>query len=698
MALVSLATSALTSVLTSALTLLLTLTLTWSSSSLAAPSVAAAKEPLLSADAEVVPPQTLLFHNARLALREGRPVDVLRLWLLRNALESQGEVPTNDDDFRSVVWAALGETGFCQDGFIEDDAHRRRRDGAFVDVGAGLWPLAMHNWLIKNRRRQPSPGDDTWSSFRGGVQQRPVSLYDVLSFEELRTVRFSRAFCLAPWVQQPRLLIEQGGIQWVDMDDRLSVALMMREMIKAAERTLSPELVTGRALLETRRFDLDVAITRLQASKAKQETGLMDQALREAGVSPGGRWELKQREQESFGRSPEAILWRNALLWPAEEWLSLSLDRRLALFDDADRGLQGYTNLAARHRLVGDVADALLKRRDGLGLTRWLGFVSEPDLPAAVDNPEARRLEAELLRATFTEGLRGEQMLALDPGTGFRERSAISLRRGVKRVGDGDLLGALQSFAFALAHADESSDADTIHRLSRRWLAFVLSQYATTDDVVAIVERFVPVADYGVVVESLLWRAAFHQDQRSFDLVCDSAERRKAGSVRRQCVRLTPLVEGDPGRLWTSLLEVSGEAGTLRFGSRLVDELATEPIDVRYNQRQTLEGLLVVLDNAEARGATSVQKRARVLRLTTQALLDGLNVYDESVRGRVDAAAPDAAAYAGSVRLAPADHLPWPFPRPQVTPPSPFAPIRLRPVERARGQTRLSGWRLEDDR
>jgi len=654
-----------------------------------APAVSSSSSSPPSSVTASTSPQELVWLNARLAMREGRSADVLKLWLLRNALVDQGHAPRHDVDFRSVVWAALGEGGYCPDGFIDDED------------GAGLWPLSVHNWLVKNQRRQPPSAANPWTAFSGGLQGRPVSLFDVLDAEELKQVRFARGACLVHRLIQPQVLATGAAVQWVDMDDRLSVGLLLRDAIRIAETTLDPDLVEGRAVLTTRLFDLDVALTRLQAAKAKRETSLLEQALREAGVTPGGRLELAKKREQAFGRSAAAALWRTAMAWPAGEWLALREDRRLSLFADADLGLKDVVDPAARDRLVVDVVDLLLDRRDGDALARWLGFASTPPrrttLEDQADAPQMPTVDERTrrLREAIVLGERGERLLALDEATGFRDRSVVALHRGVHFLGAGDTISALRSFAFALAHAESSSDPETVHRLSRRWLAFVLSQYATTAEVIAVVERFVPVTDWGVVVDSLVWRAAFHQDPASFTLVCDAAARQKAGSVRRTCEQLSPLVQGTPGVMWQRVGE-SGDGGLVRFAERLVDELSTEPLDVRHNQQQTLQGTIAALDDVAARSGAASTKRLDVVRRRAQALLDGIAAFDDSVRGRSERAAPDAEAYAGSVRLAPADPLPWPFVRPEPTPPNPFLPLVLRPIERVVDGERRFLWSIAE--
>ena len=676
--------------------------------------------------------QTLAFTNARLALRDGRPKDVLQLWLLRNALKSAGHTPTHDDDFRSVVWAALGELGYCADGFIEDGLERPLPEAQKkiiktgttemtvpVDTdtdtqpgttttktmapgrvgGAGLWPLALHNWLLKNVAKPAPEQPDPWTSFQGGMQQRRVSLHDVLSLEELKTVRFFRAFCLMPWTQQPRIAEQTHALQWVDMDDRLSAGLMMRELIDLAEMTLVDARIEGRALLATRRFDLDVALTKMQATRARQKTALTDQLLRDAGVSPGGRLQMERLKAEAFGLSDEAKLWRAAMTWSTTEWLSLSSTRRLSLFADIDKGLD---DPAGRARVITGLVDALAARGDGAEVTAWLGFAGRFKRVADADDVDSRFGDPERTRllASLVDGERGERLLALTPAQGFRERSAVALHRGVTFLKAGETLSALRSFAVALAQADDSTDVDTVRRLAQRWLAFILSQYGATAEVIGIVDRFVPTIDYSIVVETLVWRAAFHGDTASMELLQAAAKRRKSSAVLKLTTQLDPLTRGDPGALFTTL-STSGQsdASIARFMERLLDQLALEPIDVRRHHRRTLELAVEVLLPMVERASPSQRKRIAVLLTRAQALRDAVGDYDDSIAGRLDAVSPDKEAYAGSVRLAPADPLPWPFVPPLPAAPNPFAPIKLVPVEWRDADGALTfGWSLRDGR
>jgi hypothetical protein len=75
-----------------------------------------------------------------------------------------------------------------------------------------------------------------------------------------------------------------------------------------------------------------------------------------------------------------------------------------------------------------------------------------------------------------------------------------------------------------------------------------------------------------------------------------------------------------------------------------------------------------------------------------------LGEYDESVLGRAKAGAPTRESYAGSVRLAPADPAPWPFPVSQVPAPDPFTPVLLTPIEwkETSDGPLIYGWRMHE--
>ena len=108
----------------------------------------------------------------------------------------------------------------------------------------------------------------------------------------------------------------------------------------------------------------------------------------------------------------------------------------------------------------------------------------------------------------------------------------------------------------------------------------------------------------------------------------------------------------------------------------------------------TEEHLLRALVNDPACAAAFMFEQAGI---APQSILDGLAHLDESVSGNARALSPARSTFAGSIRLAPADPLPWPFRLPEPESPSVFTPIVLEPVEWRDPEGKLVfGWRLSE--
>jgi hypothetical protein len=613
------------------------------------------------------PNQTLVFYNARLALRDDQPTEVLKLWLLRNSLVEQGERGRNDEDFRSVVWAALGDLGLCQDGFPKDDR------------GAGLWPLALHNWVAHAAVKGPPPDVEApFDAFAVGRQQRFISLNDVLSAAELRSVTFFRTSCLLPRVT----LLDAGQSPWLDVSDRLAAGRLMRRLLVMSLTTLVREKVQNVAAVEARIFDLDLALAELQARRARQEGFEAKQRARSLGVSEVGAREVRDAAAAWPASSEQAAFLRRALAWRASEWLTLSRDRRLSLFAQARPYSQ---DPAALEQLVLAVIDALIQRGSGEELEAWIGFLDAGDAPGR--------------RSALVAGERGKRLLELDPSTGFRERAAIALHRGVAFLEAGQLEDALRSFAYTMAHAEESRDPAATLALARRWLSFVLSRYRTNEDILAMLKALVPKQEYNAVAEELIWKAALRADAQSFELAVASLRRGSALDSRVE--RLRSLAQGRAGEMVTGLREAASEEPylTLRFVRQLLEKLEAEEADVRAAHIPTLKLLIDVLDSLAGKGGehSSHARTAGELIHRAQAILEGLGALEQSVSAKARALSPRREAFAGAIRLAPADPLPWPFRAPVPEVPSAFAPLVLEPVEwRDAKGTLVLGWRLTE--
>lgn len=614
--------------------------------------------------------QTVVFYNARISLREGRAAEALKFWLLRNSINAQGRhLGKYDEEFRSVVWAALGQLGICQDGYPKDD-----------EGGAGLWPLSLHNWVLYASRGIPPGARNPWDAFEAGRQQRFITLHSIVSNAELRSTTFFRTSCFLP----ETTLLSLGKAPSLDLQDKLSTGPFLKKLLQLSLKTLVRDKVMSVSAIEARIFDLDLAIAQLLERKAKRDGTLAKQKAKMAGVSDVGAKEAKDAAMVWPKDSPQAAFLRRALTWSTSDWLTLNRQRRLFLFSKAK---PFAPSPAATDPLVLSLIDEMIARKEGAELEKWIGNFDAKD--------------ARPKRAALMDGERGKRLLDLEPEkTGFRERAVVAMHRGVTFLEAGALQEALRSFAYAMGHADESTEANTILPLARRWVSYVLSKYETTPEVIATLKALVPKGEYNAVIEDLIWRAALRSDERSFELVVASTQR--GGALDAKVTKLRLLAQGKQGALATELRDAAVDEPhlTLRFGKQLLEKLEAEDVDVRRANVPLLKQLNHVYDTLIGKpgGAKAQQRSAEELISRAQGMLEGLALYDNSVMGKARDLSPRHETFAGNIRLAPSDPLPWPFAVPTAEAPSAFTPMVLKPVEwrGADGQL-VFGWKIGDD-
>ena len=619
----------------------------------------------------LAPPSTAttVYYNARLALREGQPAEAVHLWLLRSALENQtGRVSAHDEDFRTVTWAALGELGVCQDGLQRDEG------------GAGLWPVAMHNWVVRNmRRRVRGPRPRAFDALALGRQQRYIDINDVLGAQELQTVTLSRGACL-----RPRLaLVASGELVTARLSDRQVAARLLHHLLSQARDTLNPAQVRGWAVIEARLFDLSLQLTALAAREASQRA--REQA-REGRLIGMGRESIEalRAAAPTTTLSPEseqARILAACVDWPTEEWMALSADRRRFLFDHARTQSD---DPAALDAVALGILDTLIAQGAGQEAEQWIARLSPGAASAQV----------------VWSGERGQRLLALDRASGFRERGVIALHRGVYHLEAGELPEALRTLAYAMQHAPDSRAADEVLRLSRRWLSFVAAQFEITDDLLITLQALVPRRDYSLLLEDLLWRAALHADSASFARGLQSQGGRDA--LARRLVLLEPLAAGNLRRFAQQIRDGlrDSPSETLRFLDQLVQRLELEDAEVRAAHIPTLRSIreLVLPLSTGAGGGGSLGRGADALLDRSAAILEGLGALGPGASSRDQARAldPSGEVFAGSLRLAPADPLPWPFRAEEVSAPSVFLPLQLTPREwRGPDGSWVFGWNIQ---
>ncbi|MHB8874297.1 MAG: hypothetical protein ACYC8T_11470 [Myxococcaceae bacterium] len=611
-----------------------------------------------------VPDQTLIFYNARLAGREKHPAEVLKLWLLHNAVASQkGQPGTFDHDFLTSVWVALGELGYCPDG-LPDDAR-----------GAGLWPIALQNWLVHNLSRGPPTSPATpFNAFDVGKQQRHVSLHDVLTYPEFRSVSFFRTECTLPWTT----MWELEGTGWPNLKDRIVVARLLRKLLRQARTTIVPGKVEQTAAIEARIFDIDLLLGELQARAARRKARATRLQSRGLGVAEGSDEPLLPAFKPD---SEEGRILRNSLQWTPAAWLSLSRERRLFLFS---RAKPVSSDPPALQRLELSLLDAIIDKREGAEAEQWIGMLGGKETPSE-------------RRAVFA-GERGRRLLELDRPTRFRERAVIALHRGVAFLEEGNLDESLRSFAYALSYAAGSREERAVLALARRWLSYVLSRHETTDAVVATLKALAPRTDYNAILEDLVWRAALTADAKSFELCARSTSGNSAFDARIK--RLRPLAHGNPAEFGTQLRKgLTDETFvSLRFLKQLVEKVEGEGGDVRRAQAPTLAMLLkLVAPLTQGEGVGSQKRASAELMERIQAVLEGLPGVEATPAGTNPerGLSPRTETFAGSIRLAPSDPLPWPFAVADAPPPAAIAQLGLEPVEwRGPEGELVMGWRL----
>ncbi len=613
--------------------------------------------------------QTLIYFNARMALREGKPLEAIKLWYLRNSLEDETDrISAHDGDLHSVTWAALGELGLCQDGL--------RRD----KKGAGLWPLALHNQVVKNLgRRRRVPAAQPWTAFEVDRQGRLVSIQDVLDAEELATLRFFRGPCFAPRYA----IYESGDDLYGDLRERQVQAKLLRHLLAESRETLARDRVRGLAAVDARLFDLDLQLTALAAREARRFEMVQARRARSLGLDRQSVIQVAEAQPETtlHPQSQAARILADAPGWSTAEWLSMTQDRRLFVFDHAR---EAAADPAALDAVALALIDALIDAGRGEELDPWIARAGDPTDPAA--------------QAVIWSGDRGERLMALGADSGFEEGAVIALSRGVHHLQAGRQTEALRSMAWALQHAGESKAAGSVESLSLRWLTWIAGRYEITDSLLITLRQLVGTREYSVILEDLMWRSALRADLRSYER--GLANQRGRGALGRRLHLLAPLAAGDAGEFERGIAEglETAPSETLRFLDQLVQRLELEPALVRSAHLGTLARLdALLLPWATGEGKGRQGRTAASLLARSQAIEEGLTgLPDEATdRERARALDPSSEVFVGSVRLAPADPLPWPFKRLDPAPPSVFEPLTLTPEEwRLPDGTLVFGWSI----
>ncbi|MEE2643821.1 MAG: hypothetical protein VYD19_02700 [Myxococcota bacterium] len=621
--------------------------------------------------------QDQIFFNARLALRAGQSEEVLRLWLLRNRVEAdQLQVSAFDGDLLSVLWVALGRRGVCPEGIPEDEGVG----------GAGLWPLAAHNFILR-KQRERSAGTP-FDAFRAGYQRREISLHDLLNREEFERLRFTTGSCR--WRQ---LFLAEEERRQLDMSKRIDRVRLLLYLIERGRKTIDRSRVSGWAVLEARRFDLWLQLIELKRrEKARTQRGVARTARR-----------LKLPNDSSpdgpifKASSPLAALLREAITWPAVEWLALSPDRRHTLFQAARQQSPTERKSEAMTRLILEIIDQLISANQGETLTDWIAWLGA--------EPAQRRL--------IWSGERGRRLLNLPETSGFQRRAPIALARGVDALSRGESQEAIEHFALAARWGAKTGQRGegSITALSLRWLSFVTGRFQLNEALLLTLKTLLRREDYRLILRDQLWGAALSADLPSYERALAALPGRGAGRKRAQ--RLRPLAEGDQETFVRALIDLYRErpAAALRFLESCLTQLERRPARERLSLSQALGEILTAIEEGEV-GRPRPSRRALESQRRLRAILEGLQGLDEAIgdQRRLQAVPMKSAREAqetaltgrqlslGALRLAPRDLLPWPFLPAERRSPSATRLLQLIPVEREGPNGTLElRWQVRDE-
>lgn len=515
-----------------------------------------------------------------------------------------------------------------------------------------------------------------------GRQQRWVSLRDVLDSAELRTLRLQRGGCLA----ETSILVASGLGVTAELRDKRVAARALRYLLRRAQQTLVPERVVGRSVLAARIFDINLRLADLARRARRRKERKARREARARGVSREEVAEHQATDTEPVidPRSEEGRILAASLAWPPSEWMALSPERRQILFAHAAHMLP---DAPAVPYLATHIIDRLAEQGRGAELQSFVAYLT------ARGDAESRDL--------VWGGERGRRLMGLERKTGFRERGVIALHRGVALLSEGRLPESLRSMALALRWAEDSRASEELRGLARRWLSYVAAQFQVSDELLLMLREVVPRGDFSAVLEDQLWHAAFAADSASFERCVRHQIGRGALSYR--VAILTPLSKGDAGQFITVLAERLGETPyfTRRFLKQLVERLQAEDAGLRVRHVPMLHQLKLLLEEELAQDEGSKRRQRAVEQLVDQlrALIEGATgvVAATHPGDQAHALSPDRELFAGSLRIAPSDPLPWPFAVAQVEPPSVFTPIDLTPVEwRDEDGARVYGWRVSE--
>ena len=587
----------------------------------------------------------MILRQMRRSIENIKNADVMRWWLARGALEAQGR--TNDliVPMTSALWVAAGATGACIENYPYDNS------------GAGIWPVAMHNYLVHNININRSKGEtlqNQFQFFKKSKQSRLISYDDLLNSVELKSFITRSGSCAA----RSNILqnLERLNTDYKDANNRTTIAVSMLHFLMRARETINAEFVMSNSLIEARIFDLKLYL-------ASQKKG------------KGGR---------PMTAPEKAELLQLASKWNVSDWMSLRAERRLFLYSQIADSIADYET---KQKIILGIIDALISEKKGTEISDWVAFLNATEYEQ---------------KKVIWDGQRGDRLLGLGAESGFTHRGVVALHRGVYFFQAGDVREALRSFSLAIKYSDESAQPQPVRLAARRWLSYVAGSYDVKPELVAVLKEVLPREDFNIILQDLVWRSALHFDNKSFDSLMKFASGQAAWTARLQ--RLVSLSRGKV-REFNSELNASlneDPYASSKFITELFDHIESEEIKIRKDLNPVLlalQGQFLSMQADPEKGKSSSRFLSEAL-IRCDALLKGSTqggAVLKTARENIRSLNPKAVVFAGSVRLAPTDILPWEFLQRTFEPPSVFLDIGIFPAELvAKNMDNIPGWKFQE--
>ncbi len=475
-----------------------------------------------------------IFHNAWLAARDDAYTEVLQHWYLFQSLAIDRQAYAAP--FASLLWATVDHLDLCPENLELDRA------------GAELWPLVLHNYLIRHRKdsdRPPQLKPEGVEAFQSGFQRRRVALTTTLEAPEMLALEVQRFPCSA--VAQSR-----------DLDDRA----LKEPAAKSGSRVKVVKEERARLLLAF----LRQARLHWQEGDAAR---LLD--LRIFSI---------QLYLEEKGQADAALVEQAAALADAE------LDADTIAFIPqliAESDLP----LARRRTLLLEWLDRAIARQDAAGTRRIIGLIDRLD-------PDARVL--------IWSGVRGERLVAW--GENFPEGSALALHQALDYYGQRQILPTLRSLAEStrLGAADDASAV-----LAMKWIKFILLQYRFEGRLLDFLRQYLKPATFKAMAQDLMWTSVFYRERYFIE---QTQTRDLLGyRLRSMQDKLSLIAAGRDGQV-IKALEKDEPRQALQFIRSFTEQLSGQSQPLIVRMEFLLRGMQKVVDRQV--GHSALQQDVRL--------------------------------------------------------------------------------------